>query len=205
MTDPLHRLRRTHLVPLLVPLLAVLVAGLGVIWLSSWVRTTVVILVRHAEAATATTGDPDLSPAGERRAACGKVTAAVWYARLKRAIDVVGAVGGLVAGWRVTISRPILPASQAAPETGFWKVLYHKYYVDEFYEAAIVGPLRRLSARVLWKDVAQGIIDRGGVEGSAGLARTLGWIGTRLQTGQVGLYLTVFLVGALGIFFVVMG
>ena len=33
----------------------------------------------------------------------------------------------------------------------------------------------------------------------------LGWIGTRLQTGQVGLYLTVFLVGALGIFFVVMG
>jgi phosphohistidine phosphatase SixA len=54
---------------LLVPLLAVLVAGVGVIWLSSWVRTTVVILVRHAEATTATTGDPDLSPAGERRAA----------------------------------------------------------------------------------------------------------------------------------------
>ena len=51
----------------------------------------------------------------------------------------------------------------------------------------------------------QGIIDRGGVEGAAGLARTFGWIGTRLQTGQVGLYLTVFLVGALGIFFVVMG
>ena len=115
------------------------------------------------------------------------------------------AVGGLVAGWRVTMSRPILPASQAAPDTGFWKVLYHKYYVDEFYEAAVVGPLRRLSERVLWKDVDQGIIDRGGVEGSAGLARTLGWIGTRLQTGQVGLYLTVFLVGALGIFFVVMG
>ena len=115
------------------------------------------------------------------------------------------AVGGLVAGWRVTMSRPILPASQAAPDTGFWKVLYHKYYVDEFYEAAVVGPLRRLSERVLWRDVDQGIIDRGGVEGSAGLARTLGWIGTRLQTGQVGLYLTVFLVGALGIFFVVMG
>jgi broad specificity phosphatase PhoE len=69
MTDSLDRLRRTHLVPLLVPLLAVLVAGVGVIWLSSWVRTTVVILVRHAEATTAATGDPDLSPAGERRAA----------------------------------------------------------------------------------------------------------------------------------------
>ncbi len=121
------------------------------------------------------------------------------------ALAIAIAVGGLLAGWRVTMSRPILPASQAEPEVGFWKVLYHKYYVDEFYEAAIVGPLRRFSEKVLWKDVDQGIIDRGGVEGSAGLARTLGWIGTRLQTGQVGVYLTVFLVGALGIFFVVMG
>jgi 2,3-bisphosphoglycerate-dependent phosphoglycerate mutase len=50
-------------------LLAVLVAGLGVVWLSAWTRTTVVVLVRHAEPLTAATGDPDLSPAGERRAA----------------------------------------------------------------------------------------------------------------------------------------
>jgi broad specificity phosphatase PhoE len=69
MTDPLPGLRRPNPIPLLVPLLAVLVAGLAVVWLSSWARTTVVILVRHAEAATATSGDPDLSPAGERRAA----------------------------------------------------------------------------------------------------------------------------------------
>jgi NADH-quinone oxidoreductase subunit L len=115
------------------------------------------------------------------------------------------AVGGLFVGWRVTMSQPILPARQAAPEEGFWKVLYHKYYVDEIYAALIVRPLVQFSERVLWKDVDQGIIDRGGVEGSAGLARTLGWIGTRLQTGQIGVYLTVFLVGALGIFFVVMG
>jgi phosphohistidine phosphatase SixA len=70
MTDPLTRLRqRPNLAPLLVPLFAVIVAGAGVVWLSSWARTTVVILVRHAEAAKANTGDPDLSPVGERRAA----------------------------------------------------------------------------------------------------------------------------------------
>jgi broad specificity phosphatase PhoE len=69
MTDPLHSPRRPNPIPLLVPLLALLVAGLAVVWLSSWARTSVVILVRHAEAATATSGDPDLSPAGERRAA----------------------------------------------------------------------------------------------------------------------------------------
>jgi NADH-quinone oxidoreductase subunit L len=121
------------------------------------------------------------------------------------ALAILIAVGGLAAGWRYTMARPIVPARDAAPDVGFWKVLYHKYYVDEFYDAAIVRPLRRFAERVLWKDVDQGLIDRGGVEGTAGLARTLGWIGTRLQTGQVGVYLTVFLIGALGIFFVVMG
>lgn len=69
MSDPLQRLRRASLLPLLVPMLAVLVAGAGIVWLSSWARTTVVVLVRHAERVAGTTGDPDLSPAGERRAA----------------------------------------------------------------------------------------------------------------------------------------
>jgi phosphohistidine phosphatase SixA len=70
MSDPLTRLRRQPmLVPLLLPLLAVIAAGAGVFWLGTWARTTVVILVRHAEAATTTTGDPELSLAGERRAA----------------------------------------------------------------------------------------------------------------------------------------
>ncbi len=64
-----RRSQRPNLVPLIVPLLVVLVAGLGVVWLSSWARTTVVVLVRHAEPAAGTSGDPELSPAGERRAA----------------------------------------------------------------------------------------------------------------------------------------
>jgi broad specificity phosphatase PhoE len=73
MSDPLTRLRRRpQLAPLLLPLLALVVAGATVFGLSLWARTTVVILVRHAEAATSDatsdTGDPDLSPAGESRA-----------------------------------------------------------------------------------------------------------------------------------------
>ncbi len=120
-------------------------------------------------------------------------------------LAVLVAVGGLTLGYRATMARAIAPARAAAPEQGFWKVLYHKYYVDELYQRIIVGPLRRLSEQVLWKDVDQRVIDRGGVEGTAGLARTLGWIGSRLQTGAVGLYLTVFLVGALGVLYVVMG
>jgi broad specificity phosphatase PhoE len=70
MTDPLARLRsRISMVPLLVPLIAVIVVGAGAVWLSLSVSTTLVVLVRHAEPAVSNTGDPDLNPAGERRAA----------------------------------------------------------------------------------------------------------------------------------------
>ena len=59
--------RRPHLAPIMVPLLIALAAGGGIWWLGTWARTTVVILVRHAEVLSATTGDPDLSKTGEAR------------------------------------------------------------------------------------------------------------------------------------------
>ena len=61
--------RRPHLAPILLPLLALLAAGAGVFWLGTWARTTVVIVLKHAEAAAEPRGDPDLSPVGEARAA----------------------------------------------------------------------------------------------------------------------------------------
>jgi 2,3-bisphosphoglycerate-dependent phosphoglycerate mutase len=69
MTDSQIRMRRRPLLaPLLLPLLALLAAGIAAFALSQWTRTTVVVLVRHAEAASSQTGDPDLSPGGESRA-----------------------------------------------------------------------------------------------------------------------------------------
>lgn len=70
MVDPLTKLRRRpFLTPLMFPLLVLLAAGAGVYWLGTWARTTVVVLVRHAEAGESNTGDPDLSAAGEARVA----------------------------------------------------------------------------------------------------------------------------------------
>jgi phosphohistidine phosphatase SixA len=59
--------RRPHLAPIMVPLLIALAAGAGIWWLGTWARTTVVLLVRHAETQSADSGDPDLSKAGEAR------------------------------------------------------------------------------------------------------------------------------------------
>jgi Histidine phosphatase superfamily (branch 1) len=59
--------RRPHLAPIMVPLLIALAAGAGIWWLGTSARTSVVLLVRHAEAQSAASGDPDLSKAGEAR------------------------------------------------------------------------------------------------------------------------------------------
>jgi NADH-quinone oxidoreductase subunit L len=70
---------------------------------------------------------------------------------------------------------------------GLHRVLTHKYYVDEIYDAAIVQPVRLLSTAGLWRGVDAGMID-GAVNG-AGL-----WVQAgsgrlrRLQTGSVRTY-----------------
>ena len=114
----------------------------------------------------------------------------------------IGAAG-LLAGWKATLRRPTLPAAEAPAETGLARVLYRKYYVDEIYDALIVRPTVWLSRFVLWKGVDQGMVDGAAVNGTAKLSRGLGWLGSRLQTGQVGVYVVLFLVGALWILNVV--
>jgi NADH-quinone oxidoreductase subunit L len=110
----------------------------------------------------------------------------------------VGVVG-LLLGYRATLARRTTTARDAPADTGLARVLNRKYYVDEIYDAAIVRPVVWLSRVVLWKGVDQGLVDGAAVNGTARLSRGLGWLGSRLQTGQVGVYVVLFLVGALWI------
>jgi NADH-quinone oxidoreductase subunit L len=109
---------------------------------------------------------------------------------------VIGALG-LVLGWWATLRRPTVPAAEAPADTGLARVLYRKYYVDELYDRVIVRPLVWLSRVVLWRGVDQGVVDGAAVNGTARLSRGLGWLGSRLQTGQVGVYIILFLAGVL--------
>jgi NADH-quinone oxidoreductase subunit L len=99
----------------------------------------------------------------------------------------------------------LLPADQAPAETGFAKLLLEKYRVDELYDAVLVRPLMWMSRVVLWKGLDSGAIDGAGVNGSAALARGLGWLGSRLQTGQLGTYVVVFVLGALAVLGALLG
>jgi NADH-quinone oxidoreductase subunit L len=110
----------------------------------------------------------------------------------------VGVIG-LLAGFRATLRWPILPARQAPADRGLALILNRKYYVDELYDALITRPMVWLSRVVLWKGIDQGVVDGAAVNGTARVSRGLGWIGSRLQTGQIGVYVVLFLVGALWI------
>jgi len=68
-----------------------------------------------------------------------------------------------------------------------------------------VRPVVWMSRVLLWGVVDKGLVDGAAVNGSAKLSRALGWVGSRLQTGQVGVYIVLFLVGALWILRVVAG
>jgi NADH-quinone oxidoreductase subunit L len=112
-------------------------------------------------------------------------------------VAVLIAVAGMVGAWRLLKPQDLVPARSAPPERGFALVLRNKWYVDEIYDALIVRPLMWLSTEVLWKRVDQQAIDGATVNGVARGARALGWANRWLQTGQVGVYVAVFVVGVL--------
>jgi NADH-quinone oxidoreductase subunit L len=115
----------------------------------------------------------------------------------------------------VTRLKPasLVPKAQAPAEHGFEEVLANKYYVDEAYDKAIVTPIVATSRGVLWRGIDVGLIDgitRLFVQGKdddlapgssvpmGGLAtRALGWVGSQLQSGQLGTYAWVLVVGVL--------
>ncbi len=91
--------------------------------------------------------------------------------------------------------RRYVPATEDAAPTGIRRILYNKWYVDELYDAVIVRPVLGVS-RSLWRFVDDGLID-GAVNLVGLVARGLGGIGSRFQTGQLNTYAFALVVGVL--------
>src|SRR3989442_1368122 len=111
------------------------------------------------------------------------------------AIAVVVSLTGIIGALRVLRPEALVPAKQAPPERGLGKLLGKKWYVDDIYDTLIVRPVMWLSREVLWKVVDVKLVDGAGVNGSAAVSRALGWLGSRLQTGELGFYVALFVVG----------
>ena len=115
------------------------------------------------------------------------------------------AVAGILAAWRLLDFEGLRPARDAEPERGFAKVLANKWYVDEIYDALIIRPCLWVSRKVLWKIVDAGVIDGALVNGSAWSAKMIGYVGSAFQTGRLGWYLFVFVIGTLALLRAVAG
>ena len=75
---------------------------------------------------------------------------------------------------------------------GISKVIYNKYYVDEFYTFLVVRPLNSLSnffRTTLEPALGKVVFSFGTVANGIGIQ------GKKLQTGSIGLYLFAFVIG----------
>jgi NADH-quinone oxidoreductase subunit L len=109
------------------------------------------------------------------------------------------AVGGMAYAFAKLKPAALVPKAQAPEAHGIERILEHKYYVDEAYDTVIVKPVVGISRRVLWRGMDTGLIDGLLVNGSGFLMRGLGWVGARLQSGQVGTYAWVLVIGVLAV------
>jgi NADH-quinone oxidoreductase subunit L len=108
------------------------------------------------------------------------------------------AVGAAAIGWAVAWRKYSKKVEEGKSE-GLHKLLYNKYYVDEIYQATVVGPLMWISRNVLWKVVDVGIID-GAVNGVATGTNAVGDSVRHVQSGNTRSYAAWVLVGALVVF-----
>ena len=86
-------------------------------------------------------------------------------------------------------------AAEDTEPSGFSKLLYNKWYIDEIYDRLIVQPLIQAS-HFCWRVIDARVID-GVVNGVGWAARGLGFIVSMFQTGTVNMYAFVLTIGAL--------
>ncbi len=82
--------------------------------------------------------------------------------------------------------------------TGFKKVLANKWYIDELYDAVVVRPIAAFSG------ILDKFAEKSGIDGIVnGVGKTVRWGGDRmrlLQTGQVGFYIFIMVLGIVALF-----
>jgi NADH-quinone oxidoreductase subunit L len=124
----------------------------------------------------------------------------------------IALVGIALAVVRLKPAR-LVPKAQSPAEHGIEQVLANKYYVDEAYDAAIVHPVVSVSRGLLWRGIDDGLIDRltrlivqskdddaavgTSVPMGGWLTRAVGYLGSQMQSGRVGTYAWVLVVGVL--------
>ncbi|NGY36801.1 NADH-quinone oxidoreductase subunit L [Flavobacterium sp. XN-5] len=106
-------------------------------------------------------------------------------------IAVIGGLVGIAIAYAKYIKQNQVPAEDAEI-TGFTKVLYDKYYVDEIYDFLFVKSINGLSR--FFRDYVETTLTSM-VFGLAKVTNEIGFQGKKLQSGSIGFYLFAFVIG----------
>jgi NADH-quinone oxidoreductase subunit L len=112
-------------------------------------------------------------------------------------VAVAVAVAGMLVAKLFLKPAALVPKAQAARSRGFGGVLERAYSVDQGVDRVLVRPTVTFSRKLLWRGLDNGLIDGLLVNGSAVVARGFAWAGSRVQSGNLGSYAWIFVVGAL--------
>jgi len=110
-------------------------------------------------------------------------------------IAVIGALIGIGIAYSNYIKKSQVP-NEDSEITGFAKVLYNKFYVDEIYTAIIVKPIYAIAS--FSKDFIETALS-GFIFGLGKVTNMIGTQGKVLQNGSVGFYLFAFVLGTASI------
>ena len=110
-------------------------------------------------------------------------------------ISLAFGLGGIALAYLMYLAKPGMADSFAGSVRGLYTLVYNKYFVDEIYDAVVVKPIVGGSREILWKGVDASFID-GGVNGVGSMARRIGDVLRRMQSGNVRSYATWVLFGS---------
>ncbi len=103
------------------------------------------------------------------------------------AISVLTALAGFAVAWLFYYRRPGTAAALARRAPALYRLVDHKFYVDEFYSNFIVTPILAVTRLVLFALVDRGIVSGGPATGAAA-TRGLGDLTRRIQSGNIRSY-----------------
>jgi len=110
-------------------------------------------------------------------------------------VSVILAVTGILVARNIYLKNPSFADKMKNKFNGIYKILWNKYFIDEFYDWLIVTPIYRLSESVLWKITDTKLID-GTVNGLASIVNS---ISTRIRKFENGIAQFYALIMAVGI------
>jgi NADH-quinone oxidoreductase subunit L len=118
-------------------------------------------------------------------------------------ISVLTAVLGLYIAYRFYFRKPGTAATLAERFPAAYKLLDHKYWVDEIYGRLIIAPLLAIS-RILLNGLVDGGIVQGSVSALAASTRGAGSLVRRVQSGNIRSYAGWLALGAAAVIAIVL-